>query len=264
MVSKCNSAAKGSLAVVAASWLRIWTSFLALSGWTSCHHLRRPSTPSAAKKNRTVRISANFKTGLNELLETHRHPLPTPEEIFSHLNQGAWFIQIALADAYLQMEVNDDSKELGTINTHRVYYQYQRLPFGVKCVPDIFQEAMDGMRAGLQGCAAYLDDIIVTGTTLEEYNRNVHALFKRIAECGFRVRMEKCSFAKKEIKFLGNLISRDGRRPDSEKIHAIVEMPPPKDRKQLKILLGHDNFLFVFCSRDAIHERTFGRPGKER
>ena len=48
VVSKCNSAAKGSLAMVATSWLRTWTSFWALSGWTSCH-LRRPSTPSAAK-----------------------------------------------------------------------------------------------------------------------------------------------------------------------------------------------------------------------
>ena len=41
------------------------------------------------KKNGTFRICADFKTGLNEALETHRHPLPTPEEIFSHLNQGA-------------------------------------------------------------------------------------------------------------------------------------------------------------------------------
>ena len=182
------------------------------------------------KKNGVVRICADFKTGLNESLETHRHPLPTPEEIFSHLNKGAWFTQIDLADAYLHMEVNEDSKELVSIKTHRGLYQYQRLPFGVKCAPGIFQEAMDGMHAGLQGCAAYLNDIIVTDTTLEEHNRNVHALFKRIAECGFRVRMEKCSFAKKEIKFLGNLISKDGRRPDPEKIHAIVEMPLPRTR----------------------------------
>ena len=31
------------------------------------------------KKNGTVRICADFKTGLNDPLETHRHPLPTPE-----------------------------------------------------------------------------------------------------------------------------------------------------------------------------------------
>ena len=69
------------------------------------------------KKNGTVRICFDFKTDLNESLETHRHPLLIPEEIFSHLNQGTWFTQIDLADAYLQMEVNEDSKELVAI-TH--------------------------------------------------------------------------------------------------------------------------------------------------
>ena len=63
-----------------------------------------------AKKNGSVRICADFKTGLKEALEIHRHPLPTPYEIFAPLNQGAWFTQIDFADAYLQMEVEDDSK----------------------------------------------------------------------------------------------------------------------------------------------------------
>ena len=98
----------------------------------------------------------------------HRHPLPTPDEIFARLNQGAWFTQIDFADAYLQMEVEDDSKELVTINIHKGLFQYQRLPFGVKCAPGIFQEAMDRMITGLEGCAAYLDDVIVTGSMLWE------------------------------------------------------------------------------------------------
>ena len=65
-----------------------------------------------------------------------------------------------------------------------------------------------GILAGLQGCTTYLDNIIMTGTALEDHNRNVHALFKSFAECGFCIGMEKCLFAK--IKFLGNLISKDG------------------------------------------------------
>ena len=148
-----------------------------------------------AKKNGSIRICADFKTGLNDSLEMHRHPLPTPDELFARLNQGAWFTQIDFADAYLQIEVENDSKELLTINTTKGLFQYQRLPFGVKCAPGIFQEAMDSMTSGLEGCAAYLDDVIVTGATLEEHNKNVHALFRRIADFGFHLRVEKCSFA---------------------------------------------------------------------
>ena len=69
--------------------------------------------------------------------------------------------------------------------------------------------------------------------------------FSKGSQFGFRVRMEKGSFAKK-IMFLGNLISKDGRRPDPEKIHAIVEMPPPKDMKQLKSFLVMISFYSSF------------------
>ena len=200
------------------------------------------------KKSGTVRICADFKTGLNDALEMHQHPLPTPDEIFSKLNQGAWFTQVDFADAYLQLEMDESSKELVTINTPKGLYQYQRLPFGVKSAPGIFQETMDNLTSGLKGCAAYLDDVIVTGTTLEEHNMNVFELFKRISDFGFRVKMDKCSFAKKEIKFLGIIISK-GRKPDPEKITAIVEMPPPKDRKQLKSFLGMVSYYSVFVPK---------------
>ena len=201
------------------------------------------------KKSGTVRICADFKTGLNDALEMHQHPLPTPDEIFSKLNQGAWFTQVDFADAYLQLEMDESSKELVTINTPKGLYQYQRLPFGVKSAPGIFQETMDNLTSGLKGCAAYLDDVIVTGTTLEEHNMNVFELFKRISDFGFRVKMDKCSFAKKEIKFLGHIISKEGRKPDPEKITAIVEMPPPKDRKQLKSFLGMVSYYSVFVPK---------------
>ena len=58
--------------------------------------------------------------------------------------------------------------------------------------------------------------------------------------------MEKCSFAKPEIKFLGCVVSRADRRPDPEKIKAIAEMPAPKDPKQLKSFLGMISYYSSF------------------
>lgn len=42
---------------------------------------------------------------------------------------------------------------------------------------------------------------------------------------------------------MGSIISQDGIKPDSEKIKAIVEMPPPEDKKGIERLLGTINFL---------------------
>ncbi|PIO68941.1 hypothetical protein TELCIR_09253 [Teladorsagia circumcincta] len=89
----------------------------------------------------------------------HQHPLPTPDDVFTKLNGGTVFTQIDFADTYLRVEVDEASEELLAISTHRGPFGFNRLLFGVKSATRIFQEIMDSMFAGLNECAAYLDDV---------------------------------------------------------------------------------------------------------
>ncbi|KIH52830.1 hypothetical protein ANCDUO_17061 [Ancylostoma duodenale] len=104
--------------------------------------------------------------------------------------------------------------------------------------PAIFQQIMDTTLAGLQGVVAYLDDVIVVGRSVEEHQHNLNAVFKRIADSGLHVRLDKCNFATTRITYLGYIIDKDGRRPDPSKIDAIQRMPAPKDIAQLRSFLG--------------------------
>ncbi|VDL78973.1 unnamed protein product [Nippostrongylus brasiliensis] len=81
-----------------------------------------------------------------------------------------------------ELEVDEISKPLLTINTHRGLYQFNRLPFGVQAAPGIFQQCIDTLIAGLEGTAAYLDDILVTGRPISEHNTRLDAVFKRIQD----------------------------------------------------------------------------------
>ncbi|EYC16486.1 hypothetical protein Y032_0006g3135 [Ancylostoma ceylanicum] len=92
--------------------------------------------------------------------------------------------------------MDEDSRPLLTINTHRGLYRLNRLPFGVKFAPGILRQYIDALIAGLDGTAAYLDDIIVTGRTIDEHNTRLNAVFQRIHDYGFRDRLEKCAFLK--------------------------------------------------------------------
>ena len=73
------------------------------------------------KKSGEIRLCADYSSGLNDALQDYHHPLPTPEDIFSKLNGGVYFSNIDLAEAYLQMEVEEDSKKYLTINTQKAY-----------------------------------------------------------------------------------------------------------------------------------------------
>ncbi|XP_053691514.1 uncharacterized protein K02A2.6-like [Sabethes cyaneus] len=105
------------------------------------------------KPNGTVRICADYSTGLNAALEPNCYPLPLPEDIFTKMANCRYFSHIDLSDAYLQAQVDEASQPLLTINTHKGLYQYSRLSPGIKSAPGAFQQIMDAMLAGLE-CTA--------------------------------------------------------------------------------------------------------------
>ena len=80
-----------------------------------------------------VRVCGDFKVTINPVLEMD--PLPKTEDIFANLSPRRKFSKIDRSEAYLQMEVSDDSKELLTINTHKGLFQYNRLVYGVTSAP---------------------------------------------------------------------------------------------------------------------------------
>ena len=78
------------------------------------------------------------------------------------------------------MSLDQHSKELVVINTHKGLYRFMRLPFGVASAPAIFQKAMDTVLQGLPNVICYLDDILITGHNEEEYLGNVEHVLERL------------------------------------------------------------------------------------
>ena len=115
------------------------------------------------KTNGQIRLCADYSTGLNGALKDDDYPLPNMEEFMSRSHGNRFFSQLDLADAYLQLPLRPSNQQLTTINTHRGLFQYNRLVFGLKTVPAIFQRTIEQALAGLDGVIVYLDDILVLG-----------------------------------------------------------------------------------------------------
>ncbi|XP_065095800.1 uncharacterized protein K02A2.6-like [Ochlerotatus camptorhynchus] len=201
------------------------------------------------KANGSIRICGDYSTGLNDALQPHRYPLPLPVDIFAKLANCTVFSQVDLSDAFLQVEVDECSRDLLAINTHRGLYRYNRLPPGVKTSPGAFQQLIDTMLAGLPCTSGYLDDVVVGGKDTEEHWTNLRAVLERIQEFGFTIRPEKCTFAQPQIKYLGYLLDRNGLRPDPAKIQAITDMAPPTDVSGVRSFLGAVNYYGKFVHR---------------
>ena len=146
------------------------------------------------KKSGSIRVCSDFSTGLNEALELNRHPLPRPEDLFMTLNGASIFTQLDLSDAYLQIELDAESKKLVCVNTHMGLFQYERLPFGVKSAPSIFQKFMDQLLTGIDGTVAYIDDVVVASSSIKEHILTLRKLFTKFQSYGLKVNLNKCHF----------------------------------------------------------------------
>ena len=199
------------------------------------------------KPNGSVRICGDFKA-LNQQIQVDQHPLPSLDEILEKLQGGTIFSKIDLADAYFQLELDDESKKVCVINTPFGLFSYQRMCFGVASSPANFQRCIDSMLSGLPGVAGFIDDIIVTGIDVDDHFRNLNLLFDRLRDYGFTVRTNKCEFFKNTVEYLGHVIDKDGKRPSESSIQAIKQLPKPQDLRQLQAFLGKVNYYRHFIA----------------
>ena len=95
---------------------------------TKFSHWTTPIVP-IVKKDGSIRICGDYRQTVNKHAKTEIYPLPRIEELFTTLSGGQSFTTLDLSHAYLQLELEEESQELVTINTHKGLYKYKRLQF---------------------------------------------------------------------------------------------------------------------------------------
>ena len=89
------------------------------------------------KPNGKVRICGDNRATVNPCLHVQQHPIPRIEELFVRLQGGTHLSKLDMRDAYLQIELDDETKQLLVINTHKGLYRYNRLSFGPSPAPAV-------------------------------------------------------------------------------------------------------------------------------
>ena len=119
-------------------------------------------------------------------------------------------------------------------------YEFNQVPFGLCNAPVTFSRLMDRVLSGLhwETCLFYLDNIIVFSSTWEEHLARLHQVFERLRHANLKLGAEKCTFAAKEISYLGHRVTEEGLLPDSSLLAAIREIPPPKTATEVRSFLG--------------------------
>lgn len=194
--------------------------------------------------NKTWRLVIDYRKTLNSNIQDDKFPLPCMSEILDSLSGAIYFSHLDLSQGYYQIELEKESRPCTAFVTDRGQFQMTRLPMGLKISPSSFSRAMSIALSGLtySSCFVYLDDLIIFGNTLETHNSNLIKVLQRLRDVNLKLNPEKCDFLKKELLYLGHVISADGVCPDPQKVQGIQNYPVPKDEKEVKRFVASANF----------------------
>ncbi|CAK1590854.1 unnamed protein product [Parnassius mnemosyne] len=185
------------------------------------------------------RLVVDFRK-LNEKTISDKYPIPNISDVLDKLGNCQYFTTLDLASGFYQVEMNPSDIPKTAFNVKHGNFEFLRMPMGLKNSPSTFQRVMDNVLRDLQNtvCLVYLDDIIVYSTSLQEHMVNLEKVFQKLRESNFKIQMDKSEFLKLETAYLGHIISKDGIKPNPNKISAIEKYPLPKTAKEIKQFLG--------------------------
>ena len=192
------------------------------------------------KKDGSLRFCVDFRQ-LNAATVKDAHPLPRIDDLLDALHGAKWFSTLDLKSGYWQVPITEQDKaKIAFCMSSGQLFEFNQVPFGLCNAPATFSRLMDRVLAGLhwETCLFYLDDIIVFSSTWEEHLAWLREVFERLRNAKLKLGAAKCTFAAKEVSYLGHRVTEEGLLPDPSLLAAIRDIPPPTTATEVRSFLG--------------------------
>ena len=181
------------------------------------------------------------------MYKTDSFPIPRVDDCIDRIGNAKYVSKFDLLKGYWQIPLSKRAQEISAFATPQGLFHYKVMPFGMKNAPATFQRLVNSLICGLEGCEAYIDDLVVYSEDWDVHIGRIRELFKRLAAAKMTVNLAKSEFGGATVSFLGHVVGSGHVRPLSAKVDAILAFPTPTNRKELMRFLGMAGYYRRFC-----------------
>jgi hypothetical protein len=190
------------------------------------------------KKDKNVCFLSDFWE-VNKRLVRTPFPIPQISMVLQEIKGFSYATTLDLNMGYYTIGLDPDASKICTIIFPWGKYSSKRLPMGIAGSPFIFHGKMSELMESLKYVRAYLDDLLcITKLSLEDHLEKLKEVLRRLHNAGLKAHAAKLTFCTLEIEYLGYALTRDGIKPQSNKMQAILAIKPPTGVRQLRHFLG--------------------------
>jgi hypothetical protein len=198
------------------------------------------------KSSGDKRLCVDYRR-LNDQTVTLPYPMPDVDEQLVALAGGSIFTSLDLSNGFLQIPLTEKAKEKLAFVTENITAKFERMPFGLKGAPGIFQKLMNIIFKDLKESSVvktYLDDKIIPSANWDEMIRDLQKVLETLVKARLTLKPSKCDFIAERLD-LDYQISK-GTIKLGRKVEPIENFPMPRDVHEVRRFLGLTGFFRRF------------------
>ncbi|XP_072557235.1 uncharacterized protein [Paramormyrops kingsleyae] len=195
------------------------------------------------KANGTWRFVQDLR-GVNAAIHPRAPIVPNPITILASIPAEAkWFSVIDLANAFFSIPVDPHSQYWFAFTFQGKRWTWTVMPQGYTESPSVYGQELaknlEGFTApGGSTLVQYVDDLLLCSHTRESCKQDTIAMLDFLAKNGHKASKEKLQLVSQRVKYLGHVLTSEGRSLGPDRVASIQEMPKPKTKQQLLSVLG--------------------------
>ncbi len=212
----------------------------------------------AKKKDGKWRMCIDFRH-LNMITIRDSFPLPNITTTLQRMQKCRHFSKFDIRCAYYHIPIRRRDLPKSTFVTEDGTYRLKRMAFGLANAPPHFQRIMTRIFGDIAGLVVYIDDMTIASEDEESHLASIHEVLRRCQANNIKLRLDKCELFKKQVEFLGHIVSAQSISIDPEYKRRCLDLLKPTSVAELRRFLG----MIGWIGRFIPHLATYTAPMNE-